>query len=323
MNLEGMDVGQVDSLARRIDTHTRTLESIAAILGGLAAELSHLWRGPAAATFQHDCETLHRPAIAAAASALSDMHQHLIANLAQQRRASAADSAGSAGSAGSGGLSALAGIVGGAVAGGIVQAWDTTEKVEPWTTLPEYLLGKEKEIFGHADPEPAGHGPWVWLEKHTEDPVFPFFADSKAVHWLHDTTALRSADELLVKTHAYKVLGKVIEPVSLGLGVAAVGADLAQAGKAAASGDTYGAASHLVDAEADAVGMVPVVGWVGDFDIEMAKKDVQQIVTGGPVPSPFSWQNLKEDYAPLPGEMWQELLQDKGELFDMALGGHG
>ena len=91
MNLEGMDVDQVDSLARRMDIHTRTLESIAAVLGGLAAELSHLWRGPAAATFQHDCETLHRPAITAAASAISDMHQHLVANLAQQVRASAAD----------------------------------------------------------------------------------------------------------------------------------------------------------------------------------------------------------------------------------------
>ena len=91
MNLEGMDVDQVDSLARRMDIHTRTLESIAAVLGGLAAELSHLWRGPAAATFQHDCETLHRPAITAAANAVSDLHQHLVANLAQQVRASAAD----------------------------------------------------------------------------------------------------------------------------------------------------------------------------------------------------------------------------------------
>lgn len=96
MNLEGMDVDQVDSLARRMDTHTRTLESIAAVLGGVAAELSQLWRGPAAATFQHDCETLHRPAITAAAAAISDMHQHLVANLAQQVRASAADG-GSAG----------------------------------------------------------------------------------------------------------------------------------------------------------------------------------------------------------------------------------
>jgi uncharacterized protein YukE len=318
MNLEGMDVDQVDSLARRMDTHTRTLESSAAVLGGLAAELSHLWRGPAAATFQHDCETLHRPAITAAASAISDMHQHLVANLTQQVRASAADASGAGAAPG-----AVAGTIAGMVAAGVAKAWDTTGKVQEWTRIPEYLLDKEKEIFKHTDGDPTGNGPWAWLEKHTEDPVFPHLEDTKVVRWLADTRLLKTTDEVLVKTHGYRVLGKVVAPVGLALGLAAVGVDLAQASTTAASGNSYAAANHLVDAEADAVGVFPVVGWVGEFDIEMAKMDVNQIVNGGPIPSPFSWQNLREDYAPLPGEMWQELLQDKGKLLGVAAGDHG
>jgi uncharacterized protein YukE len=150
MNLEGMDVDQVDSLARRMDTHTRTLESIAAVLGGLAAELSHLWRGPAAATFQHDCETLHSPAIMAAASAISDMHQRLVANLAQQVRASAADGGSaapvSAGSLGGGG--------GGWTLG---RAWNdlgNTTKIFGAATLPFGVaekLGKSGPLFDVLD----------------------------------------------------------------------------------------------------------------------------------------------------------------------------
>jgi uncharacterized protein YukE len=150
MNLEGMDVDQVDSLARRMDTHTRTLESIAAVLGGLAAELSHLWRGPAAATFQHDCETLHRPAITAAASAISDLHQHLVANLAQQVRASAADG-------GPGGPVTAGSLGGGGGSWTPDRAWNDLvngTKIFGTATLPfaiAEVLGKSGPLFDVLD----------------------------------------------------------------------------------------------------------------------------------------------------------------------------
>lgn len=323
MALEGMDVAAVADLARRVDAHTRTLESVAAQLGGLAAELGRCWHGPAAATFQHDCETRHRPAIAAAAGATSEMHRHLTANMAEQRLASAAVSvAGGSGAAVSvAGLAGL-GMVTGAVAGGIANAWDVKEKVERAARIPEYLLNTEAKLFHHADPL-TGHGPLSWLGKHTEDPVFPYYKDTKLVRWMHDTPALRTADHLLVKTHGYKILGKVVEPAAIAIGVATVGVDVSQAGYAFTHHQDGAAAGDLVNGVADGVGMVPVVGWLGQFDIEMAKKDVTMITTGGPIPSPFSWQNLKEDYAPLPGEMWHQLGKDKGELFNMLLGGHG
>ena len=160
MNLEGMDVDQVDSLARHIDTHARTLESIAAVLGGLAAELSHLWRGPAAATFQHDCETRHRPAITAAASAVSEMHHHLIANLAEQRRASAAGGAGGLSAIGLGSGGGGAGPGGGGGGGGgwtADRAWKDLEnatKIYGAVTLPfgiMELAGKSGPLFDVLD----------------------------------------------------------------------------------------------------------------------------------------------------------------------------
>ncbi len=303
MSFEGMDVDQLQGLAKQIDADAQTLDNLVSTLTGVVSTLTHLWNGPVATTFEQDWQSKNRPALLAAYNTLRDLHTHLVSNISQQTSASAAE--------------------GGWTVGRVVDdLWQGAEKVAEWTNIPLYLLSKEQQLFGHGDPEPTGDGPWTWLEKHTEDPVFPYIEDTKTVRWLHDAPELRDADDVLVKTHAYKVLGKVIEPVALGIGVTSVGVDLTQAGRDVAAGNAYGAANHVVDAAADSVGMVPVVGWFGDFDIEMAKADVNEVVNGGPIPSPFSWQNLKEDYAPLPGEMWQELLQDKGELFNMALGGH-
>jgi uncharacterized protein YukE len=315
MNLEGMDVGQVEGLARRMDTHTRTLESIAAILGGLAAELSHLWRGPAAATFQHDCETLHRPAIAAAASAISDMHQHLVANLAQQVRASAADLGGGEG---------IDSIVGGLAAGaaaGIAAAWKFASTAESYAKLVEWPFSKIGEIAGH-EATIADHGVMAWLEREEGKDLFPYYKDSKIVRWLHDTPEVAGVDRFLSDTHAYGLLDKA-PVIALGFAAVSVGIDTKEAINDYDQHRDGAMAGDIVNGFADGAGAIPVVGPFASFDIEMAKMDVQEIATGGPIPSPFSWQNLKEDYAPLPGEMWQQLLQDKGKLFDVALGGHG
>ena len=309
MSFEGMDVDQLQGLAKQINSDAQALYNLVTNLTGVIGGLTLLWHGPVAATFEQDWQAKNRPALLAAYNILTSLHTHLVDNISQQQSASTADSYGASG-------------LGAAVLGGIATAWDILGEGEQRTAIPEYLISKEEEIFGHGEPEPTGRGPWTWLEKHTEDPVFPQLEDTKTVRWLHDTPALRDADGLLVKTHVYKVLDKYIEPVNLGIAVASVGVDLGQAYQNAAHGNDYVAANHLVDAGADALGAIPVVGQLADFDIELAKADVNEIVNGGPIPSPGSWQNLKEDYAPLPGEMWQELLADKGELFNMALGGH-
>ena len=311
MSFDGMDVDQLQGLAKQVNSDAQALHNLVISLNGVVGTLSVLWQGPMLAAFEHDWQSSNRPALLAAYNTLTDLHAHLVDNINQQVSASAAE----------GGWAAdLAGI-GAAVLGGIATAWDTLGKVEERISIPEYLASKEEELFGHDKP-PAGKGPWGWLERHTEDPVFPELKGTKALRWLHDTPALRYADDLLVKTHAYKVLDKFVEPVSLAIAVASVGVDVSQAYQAEAHGNDYAAAGHVADAAADGLGAIPVVGWFAAFDIEAAKADINEIVTGGPIPSPFSWQNLQEDYVPLPGEMWQELIAEKGEIFGWAFGGH-
>jgi len=311
MSFEGMDVDQLTALAKQVDADAQALHSLVTGLTGIVGTLNFFWQGPMVAAFEQDWQSKNRPALLAAYNTLTDLHAHLVSNINQQTAASAADSGWAAGAAG----------LGSAVLGGIATAWDKLGEEQERTSIPEYLISKEEELFGH-DKAPTGKGPWAWLEKHTEDPVFPEVKDTKALRWLHDSPALRYADDVLVKTHAYKVLDRVVEPINLGIAVASVGVDLSQASLAAAHGNDYAAAGHVADAEADALGTIPIVGQLAAFDIEVTKADINEILTGGPIPSPFSVQNLKEDYAPLPGEMWQTLLADKGELIDWALGGH-
>jgi WXG100 family type VII secretion target len=309
MSFEGMNIDQMQALAKQIDADAQALYNLVNNLNGILAGLVFTWNGPTAAAFEQEWQHKNRPALLSAYTILTNLHKHLVDNINQQTSASAADSYGADG-------------LGGAALGIAAAIWGVVETVEPLAAIPEYLISKEEDLFNHAPPDPAVKGPWTWLEKHTEDPVFPEIKDTRPLRWLHDTPALRYADDLLVKTHVYKVLDKVIEPVNLGIAVASVGVDLGQASLDAAHGDAYGAANHVADAEADGLGAIPIVGQLAGFDIEVAKADINEVVTGGPIPSPFSWKNLKEDYAPLPGEMWQQLLLDKGQLLNMALGGH-
>jgi uncharacterized protein YukE len=301
MSFEGMDADELRGLAAQINTDAQTLSGLVATMTGVLAELTLFWQGPMVAVFEQDWQAKYRPSLLAAYDTLAGLHTHLVSNIDQQTSASAAE--------------------GGWTVGRVVNdLWQGTQTVGELTLIPLYLMDKEKELFGHGDPEPTGRGPWTWLEKQTEDKVFPYLEDTKPVRWLKDTRALRYADDLLVKTHAYKVL-KFAGPAGIAVGVATVAVDLTQAGQAQAAGNTYSAANHTVDAAADAVMMFPVVGWLGHFDIEMTKADVDEVVTGGPIPSPFSWQNLKEDYFPLPGGMWQELKHDTGKLLGIGAGG--
>lgn len=314
MSFEGMDVGQVQAIARQLDANARALDGIAGLLAGLAEELILHWQGPAAARFQHEWTSQHRQALHAAAQALADMHDRVVTNIGQQQGASAADA----------GFAAVTGAAFAGLVGGAGTAWHVIETADEARRVVEWPIDKVREISGrHEAAEPKGDSAWAWLRRTVDDdPVSPQLKESNIVRWLHDTPAVRDADRILSDTHVYKVLDKV-GPAGIVIGAAATLGDLSAAGGAAVHGHYESAGGHLVDAASDGLMTGKTVFWLGGFDIEMAKKDVEEFTQGGGVPSPFSWQNLKNDYWPtftgLPSDAWQQ----RSELFKLVMGDHG
>lgn len=94
MSIEGMDVELAQAIARELDDSAQALFRIGGVLGALTTELLFHWRGSASMTFEQQWTAQHQPALHAASGALADMHAHLVANIAEQVRASAADGPG-------------------------------------------------------------------------------------------------------------------------------------------------------------------------------------------------------------------------------------
>jgi uncharacterized protein YukE len=94
MSFEGMDVDQLQGLAKRIDSDAQALYNLMTNLNGVIGGLTFLWNGPVAATFEQDWESRNRPAILAAYNTLTNLHTHLVNNINQQSSASAADGGG-------------------------------------------------------------------------------------------------------------------------------------------------------------------------------------------------------------------------------------
>ena len=91
MSFEGMDVDQLQGLAKQIDADAQTLDNLVNTLTGVVSTLTHLWNGPVAATFEQDWQSKNRPALLAAYNTLRDLHTHLVSNISQQTSASAAE----------------------------------------------------------------------------------------------------------------------------------------------------------------------------------------------------------------------------------------
>jgi uncharacterized protein YukE len=104
MSFEGMDVDQLQGLAKQINADARALTDLVTTLTAVAARLTVLWHGPLAAAFEQDWQSKLSPSLQAATGTLTDLHTHLQNNINAQISASAAD-AGLAGT--SGGTSAI------------------------------------------------------------------------------------------------------------------------------------------------------------------------------------------------------------------------
>jgi uncharacterized protein YukE len=104
MSFEGMDVDQLQGLAKQINADARALSDLVTTLTAVAARLTVLWHGPLAAAFEQDWQSKLSPSLQAATGTLTDLHTHLQNNINAQISASAAD-AGLAGP--SGGASAI------------------------------------------------------------------------------------------------------------------------------------------------------------------------------------------------------------------------
>jgi uncharacterized protein YukE len=91
MSLEGMDVDQLQSLAKQIDTDAQALYKLVTNLTDALGGLTFLWQGPVAATFEQDWRSKNRPALLAAYNTLTNLHTHLVNNIGQQISASAAE----------------------------------------------------------------------------------------------------------------------------------------------------------------------------------------------------------------------------------------
>jgi uncharacterized protein YukE len=91
MSFEGMDVDQLQGLAKQIESDAQVLYNLVTDLTGAVGGLTLLWHGPMAATFEQDWQSKNRPALLAAYNTLRDLHAHLVSNISQQTSASAAE----------------------------------------------------------------------------------------------------------------------------------------------------------------------------------------------------------------------------------------
>lgn len=91
MPIEGLDIEQMEGLARQVDSDAQTLYDLVTTLTGVIGGLSLIWRGPVATTFEQDWQSKNRPALLAAHNILTNLHTHLVSNINQQKSASAAD----------------------------------------------------------------------------------------------------------------------------------------------------------------------------------------------------------------------------------------
>jgi len=305
MSFEGMDVGQVQAIARQLDANARALDGIAGLLAGLAEELILHWQGPAAARFQHEWAAEHRQALHAAAQALGDMHASVVANIGQQQGASDADA----------GFGVLAGTVLAGVAGGLGTAWSVAQNIDGKLSLAETPLDNIEELAkGEYDPLSPDFNQydktWSSLMKLDDDGTFLKYDESPALQWLHDSPGVRNAADVLGKTHASVVLDK-LGPVGTAMGAIGTGVDVGNAGVAAAHHDYGSAGGDLVDATADGLKSTPYPpAYLAGATVALFKEDYDlgsQIDWKEGLPNPLTGDNFKNIYVPalesVPGEM--------------------
>jgi uncharacterized protein YukE len=289
MSLDGMDVDQARILGQRLDDNAQALYRIGAMLAALTAELGHYWQGPASASFQHQWAAQYRPALGAAASALTDMHTHLLANIQEQIRTSAAD-------AGPGWPSGIVtGVTLTALIGGLGRAWQIAEKAEGYTSLVTT--------------------PFERLAQLDDEGTLLRFKESPILQWLHDNPHVQQVSETLSNTHVSAVLDKVddvgtgVTFLSMGISGDHLYHDLGQRQYADAGGEIIDMTATGLKSTKD-----PVLYLMG-FDISLYQKDYElsRQIQWNDIPNPFNASEFYNDYIPafkfLPGQLINTLAE--------------
>lgn len=296
MSFDGMDVEQAQGLARQLEGHAQTLAHVTASLTALTAALSQSWHGPASAVFQQQWAAQHHPALNGAARAMEDLRGHLVANIQQQVRASAADS-GPGGAWGAvAGLTTLLGTASGAWDHYVGRFTDPLDKIKD-------LAGNEW-VTGRYDKT------WTRLVNLDRDSSLFRYKKSPVLHALHDNALVQRAGRLLTETHAGSVL-ESLGTVGTVMGWAAVGSDAGQAAIALHDHQYASAGGDLVDATADGLkNSKNPVAYLAGVDIILAKEDydlASQIDWKQGIPNPFDGDTFRQDYLPtfksLPGQL--------------------
>jgi len=295
LSFEGMDIGEVQNLAARLDANARGLSAVAGVLGGLVTDLERLWLGPAFSAFARDFETSHRPAMLAAAQTLSDVHAKLVANIDQQVTASSGATEGGV----AGGFGAvLAGAAAGGLAGAVLRdaspAWNL---VNEGFSVEGSVVQDPIGIIGNL----AGADPVSGLE------------DTTLGSWLTDSDQVQSVDQFFTDSHVYAVTDKIGDAGEV-LGAIGIGVDVVAGGLDVKDGNYAAAGGQAVNATAAGLSYFGPVGTLGGIDLGLAKADYDEITMGGPLPS-VTWSNITNEYIPdftylLPEEAWEE----KGDL---------
>ncbi len=312
MSFEGMDIDQLQGLARQISADAQTLSGLVTTLTGVVSRLPLLWHGPAAAAFEQEWLTKYRPALLAASSILTTLHTHLVSNINHQTAASAADPGGGMAAVLSGGAMA-------AVLSGVSTAWDFAEKADGYVSLLETPLDWVKDVSGPEydprDPAFNEYGKtWTALMKLDHDSPLLKYHESSVLQWLHDTPQVKTAGEFLNKGLTSKVLDKA-GFVGMAVGAVSTGVDVYHAGEAFGDHQYAAAGGDLVDATADGLKTIPTPAtYLAGVALTLGKEDydLASQIDWSALPAPNS-ENLRDIYLPalkdVPGQMVAPLMK--------------
>jgi uncharacterized protein YukE len=278
MSFEGMDVDQLQSLAKQIDSDAQALYNLVTSLTDVLGGLTLLWRGPVAATFEQDWQSKNRPALLAAYNTLTSLRTHLANNISQQTSASGAD----------GGWTAervVGDLEDGITAVGVLGI--------PLTLISE--LGKAPDSLDDAGPLTKA---WSYA---TDDHLFSLSPDG--VGWVKSTA------NFIDDTHLDTGL-KAVGFVGSAVGVVKVADDSYQASEDLDGGNYVGAANDFVGGVADGLQAYPSpVTYLAGVDLKLA--DQVANLDWKDTPNPFSGSNFQQDYVPVfqsmgTGAFWEQ-----------------
>jgi uncharacterized protein YukE len=262
MSFDGMDVDQLQGLAKQVGSDAQALYNLVTSLNGVIGGLTFLWNGPVAATFEQDWQSKNRPALLAAHNTLTSLHAHLVTNINQQVSASAAE--------------------GGWTAERVVGDFENTLTAIGLVGIPIGLISE----LGEAPKEVTG---WKQVLSYaTDDHLFSLSPDG--VGWVKSTASF------LEKSHVDDGL-KALGLVGSAIGAYHVIEDSYHAEQDFSDGNYVGAANEFADGVSDGLKAYPSpVTYLAGVDVKLL--DQVANLDWKDTPNPFSGSNFSQYYWP-------------------------